>query len=530
LTSAWWADAALRLKADFARRIHSTQSTCDSLLDWGRRYLAAHFRRQPSGMHVWLGERLDAMTVERGAKLNVIGPRGAAKSTVATLAHVLRVAVEGWEPYIWIVSDTKQQAARHLENIKHELLENGQLANDYPAATGRGLVWRAQSIRLCNGVTIEAFGSGQGLRGRRFQSHRPTLIVCDDLENDGHRLSAVQREQSREWFEGTLLKAGNKHTNVVNLATALHRDALALRLDRTPGWMSRVFAAIERWPDHMNLWHEWEAIYCDATRDNPIADALAFFERNRRAMEAGAMVLWPDEEDLYMLMRMRVEGGRTAFEREKQGTPLNSDLCEWPEDYFAGDIWFDQWPAEYQARVIALDPSQGKDVRRSDYSAFVLLCVDRRGVLHVEADVARRSTREMVAMGAEICRVFEPEAFGVETNQFQQLLAEQFEEEFQRQGIVGVQPWSIDNRVNKQVRIRRLGPYLSAKRVRFKSNSPGTRLLIEQLQEFPIGDHDDGPDALEMAIRLAGELLGHGASADGLGDRLPLANLPSNPY
>jgi hypothetical protein len=27
------------------------------------------------------------------------------------------------------------------------------------------------------------------------------------------------------------------------------------------------------------------------------------------------------------------------------------------------------------------------------------------------------------------------------------------------------------------------------------------------LRDFPNGDHDDGPDALEMAVRLAGELL-----------------------
>ena len=36
-----------------------------------------------------------------------------AKSTVATLCYVLRAALEGWEPYIWIVSDTSDQAARH---------------------------------------------------------------------------------------------------------------------------------------------------------------------------------------------------------------------------------------------------------------------------------------------------------------------------------------------------------------------------------------------------------------------------------
>jgi hypothetical protein len=33
------------------------------------------------------------------------------------------------------------------------------------------------------------------------------------------------------------------------------------------------------------------------------------------------------------------------------------------------------------------------------------------------------------------------------------------------------------------------------------SDSQGSRLLLDQLGEFPRGDHDDGPDALEMAVR-----------------------------
>jgi hypothetical protein len=44
---------------------------------------------------------------------------------------------------------------------------------------------------------------------------------------------------------------------------------------------------------------------------------------------------------------------------------------------------------------------------------------------------------------------------------------------------------------------------------------------LDQLRQFPVGDHDDGPDALEMAIRLAAELLA-GTPEDGLGNRLPL--------
>ncbi len=129
----------------------------------------------------------------------------------------------------------------------------------------------------------------------------------------------------------------------------------------------------------------------------------------------------------------------------------------------------------------------------------------------------------MVAAGAEICRRFRPHAFGVEINQFQELLASEFAAEFQRQGLIDVEPWSVDNRVNKQVRIRRLGPYLSSRRLRFKAGSPSTRLLVEQLREFPLADHDDGPDALEMAIRLAGELVAAHPIGDGLGERLPVA-------
>jgi hypothetical protein len=63
---------------------------------------------------------------------------------------------------------------------------------------------------------------------------------------------------------------------------------------------------------------------------------------------------------------------------------------------------------------------------------------------------------------------------------------------------------------------------LSTHRLRFKSDSPSTRLLVQQLQEFPVGDHDDGPDAAEMAIRLAAELLSRVGVDDGLGDRLPV--------
>jgi predicted phage terminase large subunit-like protein len=239
-------------------------------------------------------------------------------------------------------------------------------------------------------------------------------------------------------------------------------------------------------------------------------------------MEAGARVLWPEVEDLYALMRIRAESGRAAFEREKQNSPIQPEMCEWPESYFDEGIWFEAWPEHLAIKVLALDPSKGSDSRRGDYSALVSLGVDGKGILYVEAALTRCSTPQMVADGVAVYRQFRPDAFGIEANQFQELLGGEFEAEFVRQGVVGARPWLLDNRVNKLVRIRRLGPYLASRRLRFKNDSPGTRLLVEQLEQFPIGDHDDGPDAAEMAIRLAAGLLEGRAVRDGLGNRLPV--------
>jgi predicted phage terminase large subunit-like protein len=493
------------------------------LLEWARAFLPEHFRLPPSKMHRWLAKQLDEMQNNRGRKLNVVGPRGGAKSTIGSLAFVLRAAVEAKEPYVWIVSDAKHQAVSHLENIKTELRENPRLSAVYPEATAAAPVWRENSVRLANGVTIEAFGTGQRIRGRRRRADRPTLIICDDIQDDRHIESSLARDHSRRWFHGMLMKAGTKRTNVLNLATALHREALAMELHATPGWNSRVFQAIERWPDRMDLWDEWERIYADVEREDSRTAAREFYDLNRSAMDSGAALLWPDEEDLYTLMCMRVEGGRTAFEREKQNVPINPEMCEWPEAYFGDWIWFDRWPDAVQLKVIALDPSKGHESGRGDYSAFAMLAIDGQGVLYVDADLSRRPTPQIVADGVELCQRFRPDVFGIETNQFQELLGGEFTAELARRKLIGIVPWSIENRTNKQTRIRRLGPYLSSHRIRFRSGSPGTRLLVEQLKEFPLADHDDGPDAVEMAIRLAAEWFDRRGRGDGLGNRLPLS-------
>ena len=503
------------------RIVARTEEACrrQSLLAWGGMLLRGYFRLPPSGMHRWLGVELDRLDSTRGAKLNVLGPRGSAKSTLGTLAYALRCAVEEREPYIWIVSDTIGQACTHLSHVKAELESNELLEAYYSRATGKGKVWRKDAIELRNGVVVEAYSTGQHLRGRRRRQHRPSLIVCDDLQNDEQITSPLQRSKSRDWFHGALLKAGNGETNVVNFATALHRDALAMELHRSPGWRSQLFRSIEVWPDRMDLWNEWEEMYANAEDPGAAGSARTFFEDRRAEMEAGARLLWPEFDDLYSLMQMRVDSGRTAFEREKQNSPVDPSKCEWPDDYFGHHIWFEKWPSDLEVKVLALDPSKGGDARHGDYSAYVLLGIDRHDVLYVEADMERRPTPVMVDDGVRIVNRFAPDGFGVEANQYQELLIEEFARAFREQKVRTTLPRRIVNFVNKNVRIRKIGPLLAQRRLRFLKKSKSTELLVNQLRDFPLGSHDDGPDALEMAMRLAETLTGVPLD-DGLGNNV----------
>ncbi|MCA9566005.1 MAG: hypothetical protein KC561_21055, partial [Myxococcales bacterium] len=53
---------------------------------------------------------------------------------------------------------------------------------------------------------------------------------------------------------------------------------------------------------------------------------------------------------------------------------------------------------------------------------------------------------------------------------------------------------------NKKARIQSLEPWVASGRLRFSRRHA---VLLEQLRQFPLGAHDDGPDALEMAVSMA---------------------------
>ena len=196
-----------------------------------------------------------------------------------------------------------------------------------------------------------------------------------------------------------------------------------------------------------------------------------------------------------------------GFAQEIEGLFVGSTETEWPAEFVSDEIWFDRWPTEaITCKVMTLDPSLGEN-ERSDYSAIVLMTLTADGLMWVDADIARRDATRISQDAIGLARRFQPRWFGVEANGFQKLLAGEMMRASKQAGLMlPIVP--ILNSEKKITRIRGLSPYLSRHDIHFLRGSPAARMLVDQLRDFPLPTkHDDGPDALMMAIDLIRGLL-----------------------
>jgi phage terminase large subunit-like protein len=248
------------------------------------------------------------------------------------------------------------------------------------------------------------------------------------------------------------------------------------------------------WPDNMELWDKWEQLYIAGQ------DAKTYYDSNKEMMDSGAVVLWPEKESLYELMVLRANIGHVAFACEKCNDPRDPTKCEFDELWFDDECYYDSLPKNVKLITVGYaDPAKGGETKKHDYSATIFLhyCPDH-GCCYITADIKRRPVNVLIDDIARLCKVFDPVLFGIETNGFQQLIAEEAVAKYPFLPIAPVENFSI----HKNTRISRLALWFQRRFFRFKRHCKDTKLLMQQILDHPHADHDDGTDALEGSLRV----------------------------
>ena len=210
--------------------------------------------------------------------------------------------------------------------------------------------------------------------------------------------------------------------------------------------------------------------------------------------------LWPQRYSIEALQRIRSAMDDYWWQSLYQQKLTQYGSNEWPESYFWGITCEpEEWPKNFALSATALDPSKGKDSKKGDFQAIVNVAY-KSGTLWIECDIDRRPIGEMIDTLVSFNERVRPTVTGIESVAFQELLAPVYIQA-QIDHAYYDSPELIENTVPKRIRIARLGYWLRTHRVKIKNNAAG-QLLIKQLRDFPYGDHDDGPDAMEMALRL----------------------------
>lgn len=408
------------------------------------------------------------------------------------------------QPYWMLINAIQDGAKEFLDTIKMELEGNELLKADFGDLKG-DTTWNSYEIVTANNVKISAHGTGEKIRGKKFNGARPNLIL-DDMESDDTVATPNQIEKTMDYFRKVCIPMGDpKKGKIIFIGTILHyKSILNQVITNFSDWKARKYKAIEKFPDRMDLWDEWETIYHSRSEGDTPEDAsriardkaISFYKKHKKEMHKGAKVLWPERMDLLTLMEARAQD-RYSYNTEYQNTPIDAETRVFKK------IWTYK-PEEINLKDLdiygACDPSLGK-TKRADASAILTLGRHRRsGVLYV-LDVDNKKQRkpdDIIKAIFQKAIIYEYVGFNVETVAFQEFFKEEVAKRSAQQGIY-LPVKEFKSTTKKEIRISALEPLMTNGQIRVL---PSQRELLEELEYFPKST-DNILDALVMAVDVA---------------------------
>lgn len=406
-------------------------------------------------------------------------PRGTYKSTIYTVAYPIWKLLHNPNERILIANATSENAEAFLREITSHFVRNERFISLF----GKKIDPRAakiSSITFLNRTTYhkEPTISTIGVLGNLVSAHYST-IICDDLCNQQDRDSPSIRERKKKWFQ----------------------DLLSI-LD--PGGELIVVGT---------RWH-FKDLYNYITEElNPkLSDKEKYFIRVESCYkDDGLTPAFPDILPYDALERLKIEKGPLEFASQYVNHPIPQESQIFFEEdfqtfkYLGSNKVQDNGVTKELDLVGYCDLALGK-TKSSDFTCVATLGRDEKdgSVYLIDVFLDRVPPDRTLDVILRQHEIFHYRKFGVETNVFQSLFADNIKKaSVDRQVYVPIT--EVNHRGNKELRIQSLQPFIKQGVLKIRDNwneSKQYKEMMNQFLYFPMYGHDDGPDAVEGAFSL----------------------------
>jgi predicted phage terminase large subunit-like protein len=422
----------------------------------------------------------------------ICAPRGHAKTTAVTLGYGLATLLFRERKFMLLVSNTEQQAALFLGNIKQQLQTNDTLIELFGIKRQQedGKVKFIKDsetdiiVEFDDGkmFRIIAKGSEQKVRGLTWGTARPDLIICDDMENDEQVMNKDRREKFKRWFTGALLPCMSDRGIIRMVGTILHMDSMLENLMPKPyakdraGRPTTITKDLKQYSIAPN---KWLTIKYRAHTDDfkkllwPEKKTVEFFRLERQDhFERGIQDVYSQE-----YLNIPIDESSTYFRR--------ADFKPMHEDDFKKIVTY------YIAVDLAISEKE-----TADYSVFVVGAVDEDKHLQIRNVIRERMDgREIVDTLLWLQKMYKPEAIGIEEMQVSKAIGPFFREEMVKNNNYVSTFLLKHGGKDKLARSRSIQARMRANGVKFDKSGDWYPIFEEECMRFPRDRHDDQVDA-----------------------------------
>jgi len=425
-----------------------------------------------------------AMVDPNVKQLNVLAPRGHAKSTLCALLFPLwRIFCEDLHnkkkpspKFVLLVSKSRSHTVNLLTTIKNQLEYNEHLKAVFGyQGAANAKAWREDIIRLANGSMIVCRGMGQQVRGLNIDGMRPDYIILDDAEDEENTKTVERMEDNLRWILQGLVPAGSRDCKVVNIGTPQKERSIVFTLKQMPDWKTMSFKAINRDADGNDyaLWPEMRS--------------LEWLYEKKESLESIGRV-----SAFYREYQCEVIGDSDQLFRE-------TDLQYYEGDLSDGYIIHSSTERKTPVNVfMGVDPASS--VRATaDYTCIMVIGMDADKNVYV-IDYLRKRIKPMDVADSILSwyNKYKPMKVQIETVGYQEMLRDYLT----RLEGVYIPGLAIKNqpRKGKVQRLEGMQPMFARKKVYVKK---GHSEFIDEVLIFPRGKHDDTLDAFFYAVKGA---------------------------